>query len=66
MTLLGAKRVSVLAEMDNRKEFELKQRISRKKEQMEAIINEHERCKIEREIKKLNKELTKMEKKNYE
>lgn len=50
----------------DKKEFELKQRISRKKEQMEAIINEHERCKIEREIKKLNKELTKMEKKNYE
>lgn len=52
-------------EMD-RKELELKQRISRKKEQLDAIINEHERSKIEREIKKLYKKLTKTEKKNYE
>ena len=49
-------------EMD-RKELELKQRISRKKEQLDAIINEHERSKIEREIKKLYKKLTKTEKK---
>ena len=47
----------------DRKELELKQRISRKKEQLDAIINEHERSKIEREIKKLYKKLTKTEKK---
>lgn len=50
----------------DRKEFDIRQRISRKKEQLDAIIDEHERCKLERELKKLYKKLTKMEKKNYE
>lgn len=39
---------------------QLKDRIFRKKEQLNAIINEHERTKVNKEINKLNKQLSKL------
>ena len=43
--------------------FQLKGRIQRKKDQLAAIINEHERSKIDKEISKLNKQILKLSKK---